>query len=108
MLKAQRPLTRAALGSPAERAALGGGKYYPLLTKKQRAVEIYGRRQSKARNEKVQISAYFYFFQKVNYGQGQLKFQDMNMRDPGEKDENFKAVIIAEVFGRYESHFQTD
>ena len=55
------PLTRAALGSPAERAALGG-KYYPppLLTKKRRAIEIHGRRQSKARNEKLQMSGYFF------------------------------------------------
>ena len=29
----------------------------PLLTEKPRAVEIHGRRQSKARNEKVQVSA---------------------------------------------------
>ena len=28
-------------------------------------------------------------------GQGQLKVQDMNLRDPGEKGENFKAAIFA-------------
>ena len=53
-------LTRAALVSPAERAALGGGKYYPLLTQKRRAVEIHVMRQSKSRNEKIQICAYVF------------------------------------------------
>ena len=39
--------------------AAGGGKYYPpLLTKKQTAVEIHGRWQLKARNEKVQMSVF--------------------------------------------------
>ena len=28
-------------------------------------------------------------------GQGRPKVQDMNLRDPGEKGENFKAVIFA-------------
>ena len=47
------PLTRAALGSPAERAALGeGGKYPPpLLTHEPGAVASLARRQSKALNE---------------------------------------------------------
>ena len=78
-------LTRAALASPAESAALGegGGKYYPLcLLIKQRAVEIHGRRQSEARNEKVQMSAYFFFKKGQMRGQGQLKGQDIIMEIP--------------------------
>ena len=52
-------LTRAALGSPAERAALGEGVIFtpPLLTQKLMAVEANGRRQSKAHNEKVLMRA---------------------------------------------------
>ena len=51
---------RNALGSPDERAALGGGIYYPLLTQKRRAVEIHGIGPNrKARNEKIQMSASF-------------------------------------------------
>ena len=39
------------------RGAGGGVNITPLLTQKRRAVEIHGRRQSKARDEKVQMSA---------------------------------------------------
>ena len=39
------------------RAALGGGNITPLLTQKRKAVEIHGRRQSKDRNEELQMNA---------------------------------------------------
>ena len=55
-----KPAQRWGLQPNAQRLG-GGGKHYPPLTQKQRAVEIHRRRQSKARNEKVQMSSYFVF-----------------------------------------------
>ena len=53
----------------------GGGKYYPLLSQKRRAVGIHGRQQAKARNEKVQMS-FFFKYRRQMWGQDQLKGQD--------------------------------
>ena len=70
----------------------------PLLTQQRRVVEIHGRRQSKVRNRKVQMSV---CLKKIGqmWGRGQPKsdkVQDLIMRDPGEKGENFKAVILSQ------------
>ena len=53
-------LSRAALGYQAKRAALEGGRDKTLLTQKRRAVDIYGRWQSKARTKKIPMSVYFF------------------------------------------------
>ena len=50
---------------------------------------MHERRQSKARNEKVQISAKLFFKDRSH-----VRSRSVNLRDPGEKGENFKAVIL--------------